>query len=122
MNVYLRKNVVTEVLDEDEDILLEKAREYKAEAQPGDIIEIKLEAKDFGRIAAQTAKHVIRQGIREAERGQIMQEFQSKQQELITAKVQRVDPVTGNATLEIGKAEAILPRGEQTARSFPRVS
>lgn len=72
-----------------------------------------LDTKDFGRIAAQTAKHVIRQGIRDAEKGQIMMEFQSKQQELVTAKVLSVDPITGNATLEIGKAEAILPKGEQ---------
>lgn len=71
------------------------------------------DTKDFGRIAAQTAKHVIRQGIRDAEKGQIMMEFQSKQQELVTAKVLSVDPITGNATLEIGKAEAILPKGEQ---------
>ena len=72
-----------------------------------------LDTKDFGRIAAQTAKHVIRQGIRDAEKGQIMMEFQSKQQELVTAKILSVDPITGNATLEIGKAEAILPKGEQ---------
>ena len=50
---------------------------------------------------------------RDAEKGQIMMEFQSKQQELVTAKVLSVDPITGNATLEIGKAEAILPKGEQ---------
>ena len=72
-----------------------------------------LEPKQFGRIAAQTVKHVIRQGIREAERGQVMQEFQSRQQEITTAKVTRVDPVSGNATLEIGRAEAVLPKGEQ---------
>ena len=63
--------------------------------------------EEFGRIIAQTAKHVIRQGIREAERGKLMEEFQSKNQELISAKVLRVDPVTGNATLEIGKNEAV---------------
>lgn len=76
-------------------------------------MEIPLEPKQFGRIAAQTVKHVIRQGIREAERGQVMQEFQSRQQEITTAKVTRVDPVSGNATLEIGRAEAVLPKGEQ---------
>lgn len=113
MNVCLHKNVVEEIGDEDTDILLEDALTYKKKAQVGDVIDIKLQTKDFGRIAAQTAKHVIRQGIREAERGQMMIEFQSKQQELVTAKVQRIDPVTGNVTLEIGKAEAILPKGEQ---------
>ena len=113
LKVYLRKNVVEEISDPDEDILVEAAHQYKKSAKPGDIIEIPLDTKDFGRIAAQTAKHVIRQGIRDAERGQTMQEFQSHNQEIITAKVLTVDPKTGNATLEIGKAEAMLPHGEQ---------
>ena len=109
MNVFVRKNVVDEIDDEDTDITVADAQQYKPGAEAGDIIEIMLDTKDFGRIAAQTAKHVIRQGIRDAEKGQIMMEFQSKQQELVTAKVLSVDPITGNATLEIGKAEAILP-------------
>lgn len=113
MNVFVRKNVVDEIDDEDTDITVADAQQYKPGAEAGDIIEIMLDTKDFGRIAAQTAKHVIRQGIRDAEKGQIMMEFQSKQQELVTAKVLSVDPITGNATLEIGKAEAILPKGEQ---------
>lgn len=111
--VAVRKNVVEEILDEDTDILVEKATKYKNSARPGDIIEIPLETKEFGRIAAQTAKHVIRQGIRDAERGQMMQEFQSHNQEIVTAKVQSIDARTGNATLEIGKAEALLPKNEQ---------
>ena len=109
--VYLHKTVVETVEDPDCEISAEDAAQYKKDAAVGDEILISLETKDFGRIAAQTAKHVIRQGIRDAERGQIMMEFQSKQQELVTAKVERIDPVTGNATLEIGKAEAILPKG-----------
>lgn len=113
LNVYLRKNVVEEISDEDADILVEAAHQYKKNAKAGDIIEIPLDTKDFGRIAAQTAKHVIRQGIRDAERGQTMQEFQSHNQEIVTAKVQGVDIKTGNATLEIGKAEALLPHSEQ---------
>lgn len=59
-------------------------------------------------LAAQAAKHVIRQGIREAERGQMMQEFQSREHEIISAKVIRTDPVRGSVTLEIGKTEAML--------------
>ncbi len=113
MNVFLHKTVVETVEDPDCEMTVEEAQQFKSDAAVGDEIQIALEAKDFGRIAAQTAKHVIRQGIRDAERGQIMMEFQSKQQELVTAKVQRIDPVTGNVTLEIGKAEAILPNGEQ---------
>lgn len=113
MNVYYCRNVVEEVEDPDAEISLEEAQEIKKKYKIGDVVKVKLGKKDFGRIAAQTAKHVIRQGIRDAEKGQILQEFQSKQQELVTAKVQRIDPVTGNVTLEIGKAEAILPKGEQ---------
>ena len=89
--VYLKKTVVEEVEDPDTEILLEEARKSTKKAQMGDVVRVKLETKQFGRIAAQTAKHVIRQGIREAERGQIAAEFQSRQQELVTAVVQRID-------------------------------
>lgn len=79
----------------------------------GKTIDIPLKTKEFGRIIAQNAKHVIRQGIREAERGKQLAEFQSKNQELVTAKVNRIDPVTGSATVEIGKTIAVLPKMEQ---------
>nr|WP_324292593.1 transcription termination factor NusA [uncultured Caproiciproducens sp.] len=72
-----------------------------------------MNTKEFGRIAAQTARNIIRQGIRDGERGQMMQEFQSKHQELVSALVERVDPRTGAATLLIGKAQAVLPKSEQ---------
>ncbi|MBR2337897.1 MAG: transcription termination/antitermination protein NusA [Clostridia bacterium] len=114
-SVSLRKTVVDEVEDPDEQLLPEEAVKYKKSAKVGDVIDIKLETKQFGRIAAQTAKHVIRQGIREAERGQKLIEFQRHNQELITVRVTRVDPQTGAATVEIGKSEAVLPRSEQVA-------
>lgn len=113
IKVYVRKNVVDEIEDPDTDLTLEQAQMIRKSAKVGGTIDVPLKTKDFGRIVAQTAKHVIRQGIREAERGQILQEFQSKNQELLTAKVSRIDPVTGNITLEIGKNEAILPKSEQ---------
>lgn len=113
LRVYVKKTVVDEVQDEMTEICQEDAVKYKKNALVGDVVEVVLETKQFGRIAAQTAKNVIRQGIRDAERGLVLREFQSKQQELVTGKVQRVDPKTGNVTLEIGKAEAILPKGEQ---------
>ena len=113
LRVYVKKTVVEEVQDELTEITQEEAVKYKKNALVGDVVEVVLETKQFGRIAAQTAKNVIRQGIRDAERGLVLREFQSKQQELVTGKVQRVDPKTGNVTLEIGKAEAILPKGEQ---------
>lgn len=113
IKVYVTKNVVEEIEDPDTDLTLEQAQAIRKSAKVGKTIDIPLKTKDFGRIVAQTAKHVIRQGIREAERGQMMQEFQSKNQELITAKVERIDPITGNVTLEIGKNQAVLPKSEQ---------
>ncbi|MBQ6570653.1 MAG: transcription termination/antitermination protein NusA, partial [Clostridia bacterium] len=112
-DVIIRKEAVEEVTDPNREILLEEARKYSKKAQLGDLVQIKLETKEFGRIAAQTAKHVIRQGIREVERGQALMEFQSKHQELVTAEVERIDEKTGAATLIIGsKAEAILTKNE----------
>ena len=113
MKVYVRKNVVSEVTDEDCDILVEHAQKYKNGALPGDIIEIPLETKEVSRIAADKGKHVLRQGIREAEHGQLREEFQNKNQEIITAKVSKIDPVTGDAYLEIGRLEELLPKSEQ---------
>ena len=95
------------------ELTLEKAREYKPDAVDGDIIEIPLETRDFGRIAAQAAKHVIRQGIREAERDQLLAEYQSRQNDIVTATVLRTDPKRGGVTLEIGRSEAVLPKSEQ---------
>ncbi len=124
-SVTLNKTVVEEIVDPDEEMLLEQAVKYKKTARVGDVVEIPLETKQFGRIAAQTAKHVIRQGIREAERGQQMQEFQRRNQELVTAVVSRVDPKSGAVAVEIGRSEAILPKseqiGEETFREGDRV-
>ena len=113
MKVYVRKNVVSEIEDVYTDITEEQAKVYKKNAHVGDIVEIKLDTKNFGRIMAQTCKHVIRQGIKEAEKGQTLAEFQSKNHELVTAVIERIDPKTGNATVNIGRGEAILLKGEQ---------
>ena len=113
IKVYVTKNVVEEIEDEDTDLTLEQAQEYRKSAKVGKTIDIPLKTKDFGRIVAQTAKHVIRQNIREAERGKMLEEFQSKNQELLSAEVVRTDPITGNVTLKIGKNEAMLPKAEQ---------
>ncbi len=113
MRVFVRKNVVSEISDPDEDILVEQAKKYKATAMPGDIIEIELETKEVSRIAADKGKHVIRQGIREAEHGRMREEIQSKNQEIVTAKVSRIDPETGDAFVEIGNANELLLKSEQ---------
>ena len=112
--VAVRKTVVEEIEDPGSEILKEEAAKYKKNAMVGDIIEIPLETHDFGRIAAQAAKHVIRQGIREAERERIMAEYQSHCNDIITATVLRTDPRTGNVTLELAnRNDAILPNNEQ---------
>lgn len=113
MKVYVRKNVVSEISDPVCDILVEQAQMYKTGALPGEIIEIPLETKEVSRIAADKGKHVLRQGIREAEHGQLREEFQNRIQEIITVKVQRIDPITGDAVIEIGKLEETLPKSEQ---------
>ena len=113
MRVYVRLNVVDNIEDEDVEILIEDAKEMFPDAEIGGTIEIEKSTMEFGRIAAQTAKHVIRQGIKDAERGQVIREFQAKSKEIVTAKVSRIDPINGNVTLEIGKGTAVLPRSEQ---------
>ncbi|MBQ8539324.1 MAG: transcription termination/antitermination protein NusA [Ruminococcus sp.] len=112
-SVKLMKMVVEEVEDENFEISLEDARVISKRATLDKEIGIPLEPKKFGRIAVQTARSVIRQGIRDGEKGQMLVEFQSKQQEIATALVERVDPNSGNATIRFGKAEAVLPKSEQ---------
>ncbi len=113
MKVYVRKNVVEEIEDTYTDLTVEQAKSYAKNAKVGDIVEIKLDTKNFGRIMAQTCKHVIRQGIKEAEKGQTLLEFQSRNRELVTASVERIDMKTGNATVNIGRGEAVLLKSEQ---------
>ena len=115
IRVFVRYNVVSEVFDPDEDLTVEQAQKYKPTAIVGDIIEVELETKEVSRIAADQGKHVIRQGIREAENGRLREEFQSHNQEIVTAKVSRVDPETKDAVVEIGKAQETLFRSEQIA-------
>ena len=109
----LLKTVVEEVEDPNYEISLEDALVISKRAAVGKEIGIPLDPKTLGRIAIQTARSVIRQGIRDGEKDQMLVEFQSKAQEIATAVVERVDPVTGNATLKFGNAVAVLPRSEQ---------
>lgn len=112
-NVSLVRDVVEEVEDPKLQLSLEEAQAIRKSYKLGDRVVTPLKTKDFGRIAAQTAKHVIRQGIREAERNQLYSEMQSKAHEIVTARVTRIDEERGIVALEMGKGEAILPRGEQ---------
>lgn len=112
-SVSIRKTVVDEVTDPDREMTLEQAQRYDKRAVVGKDVEIKLDTKEFGRIAAQSAKHVIRQGIREAEKNQQVLEFQRRKQELVTVQIVRVDPRSGAATVQVGKGETVLPKSEQ---------
>ena len=113
IRVFVRKNVVGEITDPDEDITVEQAQRFKKNAVAGDIIEIELETKKVSRIAAEKGKHILRQAIREAEHGQIREEFQNKNQEIVTAKVSKIDPITLDTFVEIGKISERLMRSEQ---------
>ena len=115
-SVSLLKTVVEEVEDPATEISLEEAQQKKKSCKAGDEYALPLKTKDFGRIAAQTAKHVIRQGLKEAERSQMYAEMQSKAHEIISAVVTNIEPVKGIVTLELGKGGvATLPRNEQVA-------
>lgn len=113
VHIYKVYTVVETVLNDEAEMDLQSARNYSPLYQVGDSFEIELKPKAFGRIAAQAAKQVIVQGIREAERGLIVKEYEDKKEEIVSAVVTRVDPTTSNATLEIGKNEMVLFRREQ---------
>lgn len=111
--VYLEKEVVETVEDEYSQMTVEEAVKYLNNPAVGDKVQIELDTMQFGRIVAQTAKHVIRQGVRNAEKDISLAEFQSHVKELVTAVVHSVDPKTGNAAILIGRNEVILPKAEQ---------
>ncbi len=111
--VYARKAVVEEVTNPFTEISKEDALKIDKQAVENGFVDIKLDPKKFGRVVAQNSKNNFRQGVKEAERGQVLAEFQSHNRELVTAVVQRVDPKTGNAILTIGHNEATLPKLEQ---------
>ena len=100
--------------DEHSEIGITEAQKIRKTYEVGDRIITPLKTKDFGRIAAQTAKHVIRQGLREGERNLQCSEMQSRAHELIAATVVSIDPERGNVVLDLGKGgSAVLPRNEQ---------
>ena len=101
VRMFLKKDVVEEVDNPATEISLAEAQAALPRAQLGDVVRIEIKPKSFGRIAAQTARQVIIQGIREAEQGMVYDEFSSKEHELLTGEVTRIDPSTGAATLRI---------------------
>lgn len=111
MRVFARKEVVEEVFDPRLEISLEAAKEINPNYQIEDIVEIEVTPKNFGRIAAQTAKQVVTQRVREAERGIIYSEFIDREEDIMTGIVQRLDAKF--IYVSLGKIEALLPVNEQ---------
>lgn len=99
MNIV--KTAVEEVEDPSHEIQLEAARKLNKKVRPGENVEVPVETKKFGRIAAQAAKQVIIQGIREAERGIIYEEFTSKEHEILTGVVSHIEPRNGSVSIRI---------------------
>jgi N utilization substance protein A len=114
VELFSFRTVVEKVANINKEMSLEEARKKDPGAELGDIIGEKIPTSEFGRIAAQTAKQVIMQTIREAERENIFQEFKDKKGELVTGIVQRFDK--GDVIVSLGKAEAVLPVQEQIPR------
>ena len=117
MHMYVQKEVVDDVLTPATEISLDAARKINKHAQLGDLVNVDVKTQEFGRIAAQTAKQVIIQGIREAERGMVFDAFASKEHEILTATVLRILPDTGDMIVRIGggsdKTDAMLSASEQ---------
>ena len=117
MKLYVQKEVVDDVISPATEISLDAAHKISPHAQLGDLVNTEIKTQAFGRIAAQTAKQVIIQGIREAERGMVFDAFASKEHEILTATVLRIEPTSGDMIVRIGggqdKTDAMLAASEQ---------
>ena len=101
VRLFLKKEIVEEVDNPAMEISLEEARRSLPQAELGDTVRIEVKTRAFGRIAAQTARQVIIQGIREAEQGMIYDEFCTKEHELLTGMITRIDPRNGSVSLRL---------------------
>ena len=117
VRMYVKKDVVETVDNPHTEMSLEDARKALPRAQLGDVLRIEIKPKNFGRIAAQTARQVIIQGMREAERGMVFDEFSAKEHEILTGSVTRVDERTGSVSIRLTSGgeftDAYLSAGEQ---------
>ena len=110
IHIFASKAVVEHAENPHSEISLEDARRVNGLYEIGDVLEEEVQTKNFGRIAAQTAKQVVMQRIREAERGNIYEEYVEKENEVLTAIVQRVE--RGNAYVELGRTDGLLTQNE----------
>ncbi len=117
LSMHQIKTVVEELEDIALEIHIDAARRYNPDLQVGDTVAIPVDIQKFGRIAAQTAKQVVIQGIREAERGVVYESYSSKAQELLTGTVLRIDPTSGDMFVRLGQgnetSDAVLRASEQ---------
>ena len=111
IEVLSRKTVVEEVTDPQSEMTLQEARDIDRRYEVGDLVEVPVSPRDFGRIAAQTAKQVVVQHLREAERGVIYDEYSQKENEILTAIVQRVE--NRNVYVELGRTEGVIEPNQQ---------
>jgi N utilization substance protein A len=118
MRAYQVRTIVEEVDDPTTQIALSQAREWDPTAEPGEMVEVEVTPKDFGRIAAQTAKQVVVQRLREAERELVYKEFRDREGDIVTGIVQRIE--RKNVYLDLGRIEAVLPPPEQIPRESYR--
>lgn len=112
IRVYALKTIVEEVMDSATEMSLEQAKRFGPDFEVGDMVEVEVTPRKFGRIAAQTAKQVVMQRIREAERGLIFEEFSNREDDIINGIVSRFDKK--NVIIDLGRVEAVLPPSEQT--------
>lgn len=111
IRVFARKEIVSNVFDTRLEITVEEAQQHNPNFMVGDVIELEVTPKDFGRVAATTAKQVVTQRVREAERGVIYSEYIDRQEDMMTGTVQRID--SRAIYVNLGKIEAVLPVTEQ---------
>ena len=113
VKVYKRRTVVEEVSDPKAEIEYAEAQAISRRYEPGSVVEDEIKTKNFGRISAQTAKQVIVQGIREAEKNNIAREYEKKKEEVISAIVTKRDDSTGDVWVDTGTSDVVLLRNEQ---------
>lgn len=111
VRVFNQKVVVEEVEDPKTEMTVEEARQYRPDAVVGENVDIETRPTDGGRIAAQTAKQVVLQRLREAEREIVFEEYSGKESDIVSGVVQRFEGK--NVVIDLGKAEAVLPPNEQ---------
>lgn len=119
VSVYIVKTVAEEIEDPQLQMTLEEARGFQSGAQIGDVIPVEELPHSAGRIAAQTAKQVVMQRLREAERELVFEEYADKEGEVFQVTIQRIEP--SQMIVEMGRVEAILPLSEQSSSEWVRI-